>query len=163
MAIATEAVSNGVINYALSMTVRIAKLKKPHQRLRYACIGNAPCPLALRGPIGSGNHLSASKIRRWLRSWAFRSDVRLRHATIDNEISCIHEAALVRSEEQRGLRQLNRLSETPRWKVDLAAMPLRRVVTQPVLEKWRVERSRAQRIEAEAFTSVHDSQLARHG
>ncbi|KAH9845887.1 glutamine synthetase [Teratosphaeria destructans] len=47
--------------------------------------------------------------------------------------------------------------------MDLTPLSLRSIVTKPVLQQWRVERSWAERIEAKAFTSMDDSKLAGHG
>lgn len=106
---------------------------------------------------------SAPQIRRRLRSRSQRRDIRLGHATINDEIRPIDERALIRGKEQNRLRELNRLPEPSRGEMDLAPHSLLLVIAQPVLQKRRVQRRGTQRIEAESFFGVDDGQLARHG
>jgi len=57
----------------------------------------------------------------------------LGHATIDNKLMPINKRALVSSQEENCLSLLNSLTETTHWKVDLAAMALCLIISQPVL------------------------------
>jgi hypothetical protein len=59
----------------------------------------------------------------------------LGHAAVDDKVGAIDEAALVTGEEEDGLRLLDRLAKAPRGEVDLAAVPLGRVVAEPVLKE----------------------------
>lgn len=47
--------------------------------------------------------------------------------------------------------------------MDLASHSLRHVVSEPILQQRGVQGRRAQAVEAETLTGVHDSQLARQG
>lgn len=60
-----------------------------------------------------------------------------RHAPIDHEVGPVHEAALVAGEEEHGLGLLDGLAEAAGREVDLAAVPLGRVVAEPVLQEGR--------------------------
>lgn len=59
----------------------------------------------------------------------------LGHSTINNEVGSVDEAALVASEEDDGMSLLNCLAEPTSREVDLAAVALRLVITQPILQK----------------------------
>lgn len=71
----------------------------------------------------------------------------------------IDEARLVTGKEDDSVSLLNGLAEATSREVDLAAVTLGLVVTEPVLKKRGVERRRAERVEAEAFASVNHGEL----
>ena len=56
---------------------------------------------------------------------------------IDYKVGPVDEAALITSEEEDGLRLLNSFAKAAGRKMDLAAMALSRIVTEPVLEECR--------------------------
>ena len=80
------------------------------------------------------NLLSAKVGRRlgWRSLWRY---VGFGHATIDNEVRAVDEAALVASKEQHSLRLLDGLAEAAGWEVYLTSMALGCVVTEPILKK----------------------------
>ena len=57
------------------------------------------------------------------------------HATVNDEIRAVDEAAFVASEEEDGLGLLDGFTEAAAGKVDLAAVALGRVVAEPILEE----------------------------
>jgi len=59
----------------------------------------------------------------------------LRHPSINNKISPVHEAAFVAGEEEHRLRLLNSFAETAGGEVDFASVALGSVVAEPVLEE----------------------------
>lgn len=72
----------------------------------------------------------------------------------------IHKACLITGQEQHRLRLLNRLTKPTRGKVNLPTQTLGLVITQPVLQQRRVERRRAQAVEAESFARMHHGQFS---
>lgn len=68
-------------------------------------------------------------------SWSLGGDVGLGHASIDDKVGRIDEAALVAGEEDDGLGLLDGLSETASGKVHFTSVALGLVVTKPVLEE----------------------------
>jgi hypothetical protein len=113
-------------------------------------------------PLRKKKIVSTGKISRSLRSRSLSGHVRLGHSTIDDKIRAVDERALVGSQEEHGLSLLDGFSESTSREMNLTPVPLCRVVAEPVLEQRRVQRSRAQSVEAEPFTSVHDGELTRH-
>jgi len=105
----------------------------------------------------------ASKVRGRSSSRALGCDISLGHATVNNEVAAVDKAGLVGSQEQDSLCLLDSLAETARWEVNLTPVTLGLVISQPVLEERCVERRRAESVEAEAFASVNDRELAGHG
>ena len=111
-----------------------------------------------------------------LSRWASRCRVALSHTTIDNEVCAIDEAALVAGQEKHCLGLLDCLTKAACGEVNLAAVALLSIVTEPVLEErgtvivskkaifrseegllqWR----RAQRVEPVSLPSMHHSQLS---
>jgi hypothetical protein len=77
----------------------------------------------------------ASVVLRWLGGRALRRDVALGHTTIDHKVRSIDEAALIAGKEKDCLRLLNSLAKTTSGEVDLTAVPLRRIIAQPVLQE----------------------------
>jgi hypothetical protein len=59
----------------------------------------------------------------------------LGQSSIDHKVCGIDEAALIAGEEHHSLSLLNGFAKTTGWKVNLAAMTLRLVVAEPVLEQ----------------------------
>lgn len=59
----------------------------------------------------------------------------LGHATVDDEVSAVYEAAFVAGEEEHRLRLLNSFAETAGGEVDFASVALGSVVAEPVLEE----------------------------
>jgi hypothetical protein len=59
----------------------------------------------------------------------------LGHATIDDKVSPVHEAAFVTSEEEYRLCLLDSFPKAAAREVNFAAVPLSQIVTQPVLEE----------------------------
>jgi len=55
------------------------------------------------------------------------------HASIDNEVRPIYEAALVAGEEEDGVGLFDGFAEASGWEMDLAAVALGCVVAEPVL------------------------------
>jgi hypothetical protein len=47
--------------------------------------------------------------------------------------------------------------------MNLASMTLRYIITQPILQQRRIQRSRAQRIESESLARMHDCEFASQG
>ena len=75
------------------------------------------------------------KVPGRLRRWPLGRHVGLGHASIDDKVGAVDEAALVGREEEHRLRLLNRLAEAAGWKVHFAAVALGGVVAEPVLEE----------------------------
>lgn len=80
------------------------------------------------------------QILRGLGSRALGGNIRAGHAPIDHKVRAVHEAALVAGEEQDCLRLLDGLAEAARGEVDLAAVALGEIVSEPVLEEGRAGR-----------------------
>ena len=104
-----------------------------------------------------------SQVLRRLGRRSLRRNIRLRHTAIDHEVAAVHEARLVARQEEHSLSLLDGLSEPSSWEVHLTPVPLLLIVTKPVLQERRIERSRAESVEAEALTRVDDCELAGHG
>ena len=68
--------------------------------------------------------------------WSVRRGVTPGHATIDDEIGAVDEAALIAGKEEDTLRLLDGLTETTRGEVDFATVTLSLVVTKPILQEW---------------------------
>lgn len=75
----------------------------------------------------------------------------------------IHKAALITGQEHNRMRLLNRLTEPTRGEVDLPPVTLGLIITQPILQERRVQRRRAQAVEAEVLAGVDHGQLPRQG
>jgi hypothetical protein len=86
----------------------------------------------------------------------------LGHATVDDKVSSVDKAALITGQEDNSVCLLNSLTETSSREVNLTTLALGLVITQPVLQERSVERSRAQSVESEAFTRVHNGELTSH-
>jgi hypothetical protein len=70
-----------------------------------------------------------------LRWGSFWSGVASCHTTVNHKISTVDEAALVAGKEKDRLSLLNRLTKSTSGEVNLAAVALGLVVTEPVLKK----------------------------
>lgn len=57
----------------------------------------------------------------------------LGHATIDNKVSAIDEATLITREEEDRLCLLDGFAEATSWEMNFSAVPLRRIISEPVL------------------------------
>lgn len=67
----------------------------------------------------------------------------LGHTTVNNKVSAVDEAALIAGQEDNGMRLLNGLTETSSGEVNLTALTLGLIITQPVLEKRSANRKLA--------------------
>ena len=61
----------------------------------------------------------------------------LGHATVDDKVSAVDEAALVAGEEEHGLGLLDGFAEAAGGEVYLATVALGRVISEPILKKRR--------------------------
>jgi len=106
----------------------------------------------------------SKRIVLWSRRWrTLRSNVRLRHTAINNQLLAVDKAGIIACQKHHHMRLLNCLSKPAGGEVDLPAEPLGLIVTQPVLQQWSVQRSGAEVVEAVAFARVDDRQFAGHG
>jgi len=80
-----------------------------------------------------------SVVLRRLGGWSLRRDVTPSHATIDNEVRAIDEAALIAGKEEHALGLLNGLAEAAGRKMDFTTGALGLVVTKPILKKRGAE------------------------
>lgn len=96
------------------------------------------------------------------RSRALGGYVGLAHTTINGEVMSVDEAGLIAGQEDNSVSLLNGLTEATGGEVNLTAITLLLVITEPVLKQGRVEGSRAQRVEAETFPGVDHGQLTGH-
>jgi hypothetical protein len=123
--------------------------------------------------------ISTSVVGRRLCRGTLRGGVATCHTTVNHKVGTVDEAAFVAGKEKNGLSLLNSLTEAACGEVNLAAVALGFVVSEPVLEKgsavgvsisykfyiglnvlqWR----RAQSVESVAISSMHHSQFPRHG
>lgn len=87
----------------------------------------------------------------------------LGHTTINDEVGAVDEAGLITGQEDNSVCLLDGFTETSGREVNLAALTLSLVVTQPVLQKRSVEWSRAESVESKALTCVHNGELTGHG
>lgn len=85
----------------------------------------SPCPIRFLTGVVLGR----------LEWWSFGCSVAPSHATVNDEISAVDEAALIAGEKEHSLSLLDSLAETTRGEVHFAAMALRLVVTEPVLQE----------------------------
>ena len=60
----------------------------------------------------------------------------LGHASIDNEVRSIDEAALIARKEEHGLSLFNGFAKASSREMDLTAVAFGCVVAEPVLEEW---------------------------
>ena len=109
--------------------------------------------------VGSGRRVVNGRFR----GWALGCDVTAAHATVDDEVGAIDEAALVAGEEHDCLGLLDGFAEAAVWEVDFASVALFGIITEPVLQQRRVQRGRAESVEAEAFARVHNGQFTGEG
>lgn len=94
---------------------------------------------------------------------SLRCYIGLCHPAIDDEVSAVDEAAFIAGQEEHSLRLLDGFTKATSRKMHFTPVPLLLVITEPVLEKWRIQWSRAESVEAVAFASMHDRKLAGHG
>jgi hypothetical protein len=78
---------------------------------------------------------SASVVGRRLCRGTLGGGVATCHTTINNKVGTVDKAALIAGKEKNGLSLLNSLTEAASGEVDLAAVALGFVVSEPVLEK----------------------------
>ena len=77
----------------------------------------------------------ARQVLRGLDGWALRRDVALSHASVDDKVGSVDEAALIAGKEKHSLCEFDSLAKASSGEVDLAAVALRLVISEPVLEK----------------------------
>jgi hypothetical protein len=82
-----------------------------------------------------GLGVSTSVVERWLSRRSLRGGVTPRHTAIDYKVGTVDEAAFVAGKEKYRLGLLNSLAEATTGEVNLAAVTLGLVITQPVLEE----------------------------
>lgn len=112
--------------------------------------------MCLQGVLGSVV-LGSSRGR------ALGGNVCLAETAVNNKVMAVDEARLVAGKEDDSVGLLNGLTEAAGREVDLAAVALGLVITEPVLEERGVEGSRAEGVEAESLAGVDHGKLASKG
>lgn len=79
--------------------------------------------------------LLASIVLGRLRGRTFRRNVALGHTAIDNEVRTVDEAALIAGKEEDRLGLLDSFAKATSREMDLTAVALRSIVTEPVLKE----------------------------
>ena len=68
-------------------------------------------------------------------AWKGEGRTHLGHATVDNKVRAVYEAAFVAGEEEDGVGLFDGFAEAAGWKMYLAAVALGCVVAEPVLKE----------------------------
>src|SRR5579875_618156 len=92
-----------------------------------------------------------------------RGRVRAGEPAVDEERRRVHVGGLVGGEEQDGVRNLARLGEATHRDVHHAPLGLHRVGGVELAQERRVDRSRAERVDADAALGELDAELPREG
>lgn len=94
-------------------------------------------PFRIRTPLSVlvVTRLLTSVVLGRLRWRSLGRDIAFRHASIDDKVGSVHEAALVAGEKKDCLGLFYGFAEAAGWEMDFAAVTLGLIVAKPVLEE----------------------------